>query len=34
MTRPAKIALFVVLILLAILVAQLAYRGGVWAGAN
>ncbi len=34
MTGPAKIALLAVLIIVAILLAQLAYRGGAWAGAN
>lgn len=34
MSRPAKIALVVVLVVVAILVAQLAYRGGTFVGAN
>ena len=34
MSRPSKIALFVALVVVAILVAQLAYRGGMFVGAN
>ena len=34
MSGPAKIALIVVLVIVAVLLAQLAYRGGAWVGAN